>query len=66
MTPQHTHTNIHIHRLPEQPFLFQTHTHILPHTLCIHATALCSLWSELLSDTKRKNPEWCVTGMNET
>lgn len=33
-------------------------------TLCIHATVLGSLWSELLSDTKKKNPEWCVGSMN--
>lgn len=56
----HTHTNR--HQLPEQSFLL--HTHILPHTLCIHATVLGSLWSELLSDTKKKSLEWCVSSVN--
>lgn len=40
--------------------LCNTHTH----TLCIHATVLGSLWSELLSDTKERNPEWCVGSVN--
>lgn len=55
--PRHTYRH-------QTPLATQTQTHTLPHTLCIHATVLCSsLWSELLGDTKEKNPEWCVSSM---
>lgn len=39
-------------------------SHTLPHTPCIRALVLSSLWSELLSDTKEKDPEWRVPSMN--